>query len=210
MWRIGVAGIVLAALLSGLIGAARWIGHEFGPEPFPLPDADGYWQGVDLFASARGGIVETLNAHPDVIPGSAQFIEIDQPVSEGVTLQFRYAPGSRSVRVYLQQREVTLSSNWRPDAPLLWLGDMLAAYGPPERVSIEIGIVTLYYPHLTFSVKPARTGPDWVQLAASDPVGSFKMIDPDVSPDSRPLSGAALQGSTVLAWRGLGLYRAGE
>ncbi len=200
--------LVVCALL---IGGARWIGHWAAPDVVPLPTSDGCWLDVCPFRLPLGAFTDALDAAPGVVPGSAQFIPDEYATGADQVVAYRYAPdhaAPQSLVLLPGTDRYVIERDWRSAAAMMRLGDLVAAFGPPERVRLSPPDVLLDYDarHLSVAIYPRATAYyDWVRLTPRDFVVRFSVTNPDHA-----------AGSDVVyyppsrRWQGFSLYRFGD
>ncbi len=187
--------IALAALLAG----ARWLGQQAAAPGFPLPQADGCWQGVCFLDLAPDLIPATLNAHPGVVPGSAR--RVVNPAAPGEQrVRFLVRQGGRVYAVELVHDAA--SYYLAPEAPWLRLGDVVTAWGAPERITLLADQIGLHYPAQSLVVFVLHRGAGTAtRLAPSDAVVGLAVL-------RREPAGA--EGRVYYppssGWRGFGVY----
>lgn len=197
-------GAAIIVLSAGLIGAARWIGQSTAAEPFPLPDAEGCWQDVCVFDLPYSDMVAALDTHTDVTPGTARLVDDVYPTGNRFRLRFEYAPGPVGTLLYLNRNRYTIQHT-PPGTPLLSLGALLTALGPPDSVNIlpPYHVVLIYAERgLRVTVRPALRGEHGqTHLQPADPVTALDVYDPHVPPPQD-----ALYYPRYFPWSGLGTY----
>lgn len=197
-WGAALAlGVWIA--LAVLVAGSRWLGQRAASPGFPLPQADGCWQGVCFFELAPDAIPATLNAHPGVVPGSAR--RVLNPAAPGEQrVRFLVRRGGRVYSVELVHDAA--SYYLAPEAPWLRLGDVVTALGAPERVTLLADQIGLHYPaqSLVVFVLHRGAGPA-PRLAPSDAVVGLAVLRRE------PVEGESrVYYPPSSAWRGFGVY----
>lgn len=198
--------ILIAFASTAGIAGGRWTGQQTGDPPFPLPDVRGCWAGVCVFALPLSELAAAFNASPAVMTGSARFIDDIKPPGQRFTLRFdRARTGAHQV---FEVNSVAYTLRPAPDnpAPLMVLGDLLAALGPPDGVRIvNRSSTALYYPARSLSISVAAvTTPDetGVLLRADTPVVALTVRNAAANPAQN-----AVDLTRSVSWSGYGVYR---
>lgn len=183
-----VIGLLAALYITLALAAAgaRWIGQQRTLRHFPIPAADTCWEGVCfLDPGLPDTIPDKLNAHPDVIAGSARSAP-DMNSGENEMYEFVYgAHWAKPLPVLLFWDGISYSllRDWRSgrNPPLLDLGSVIALMGQPDRVILMQDHVLLHYRNtdLRFMVTPTAHGPDWAQLAPENSVYGIQVVAKD-------------------------------
>ncbi|NLF75709.1 MAG: hypothetical protein GX573_08425 [Chloroflexi bacterium] len=185
-WLLVALCVVLIAGAAG----ARWIGQRAQTAPaFPLPGEDRCWDGLCFSAMPPEEVLAALRVSPRVAPGSAAILEGLQPAGYNPAVAFRWAPGtnrSLPVLLYWATNGYHLMRDWRQDSnpPLLRAGDVLAALGPPDRVSLQADQVSLHYAsrRLEVVIVPSSIVLDRARLLPGDGVIRLFVISTDSPP----------------------------
>jgi hypothetical protein len=205
----GLISMGLVLFLALAIGGMRWIGRQRAPGEFPLPSPDGCWESI-CFLGELGleRVPAVLNAHPDVVSGSAALVPDLQPGGYQM-VEFVYAPRlsyPTPVLLYWANHSYNLLRDWRRESnpPLMRLGSVLVALGAPERVSLLADQIVLHYParHLEVMVLPARRGMNWAHLSPVSPVIALFVLDASLASNSETVYYPPSE-----AWHGFGEYR---
>ena len=201
---IGVS-LALWVILAAAAASVLWLGLQRPDTSFPMPSDDGCWQQICFFYARVEELPAILNAHPDIVPGSAHFVNERGP-GYSFPLQFTYAPGRPAPQIlglYWSPQSYELHAQRNPtNPPLTRLGDVIHALGPPERLSFEINLV-LSYPArgITVLVQPDDLYLNRLRLTPDDIVTSVFVVDERVSG-----GGGVIYYPPTVAWHGFGLY----
>jgi hypothetical protein len=203
-----VTGLSLALwiILAAATASLRWFGQQRLDTTFPMPSDDGCWQQICFFYARVEELPQILNAHPDILPGSAHFAD-DRAPGTSFPLQFTYAPGGfapQAVWLYWtpQSYELMRAQQNPTRPPLARLGDVIRVLGPPERLSLETSIL-LDYPArgVKVIVQPEDLFRNRLRLTPDDAVTSVFVVDARVSG-----GGGVIYYPPTMAWHGFGLY----
>jgi len=203
----GVAGGVIALAL--LIGGARWIGQQAAPGVVPLPD-NGCWLDMCPFQMPVDAIPGVLMAAPGVVPGSVESAGNDYATGYPQATAYTYQPPRAAPRALVllsgDREQLVIERDWRSSAAIMHLGDLIAAFGPPDSLNWD-GVNTLF---LQYEGRQVSAGvyPNYlrfvyhaVQLTPGDFVVLFLVRNPDIPPGSGMVYSRA-----SLPWRGFTWY----
>ncbi len=208
MWRI--AGWIAACLaaLTLLIGGVRWIGHWTGPDVVPLPSADGCWQGVCPFQLPPNALVSALNAVPGVVPGSVQFYPNVNATGAAQAIAFMFQPDRARARALVLipgTDRASIERDWRSEAAMMRLGDLIVSLGTPHTVQLSNYQVWLTYggQRISLTVYPSKSnGIDRVRLSPRDFVVQMVIWNPDY-----PAETGTVYYPLPQQWQGFTLYK---
>lgn len=194
--------IMMAALLFG----ARSIGQRDARGPvLPLPDAEGCWYGTCFTAVRQMDLRDTLVHHPLVTqigpqtgPGAYRVVvRLNDDVARGVVIQ-------ASAEGYMLLWDWSVPGN----PALMTLGDLVRAYGPPDRVDLgrQQGPLLWYVDHnASVAVGAAQSGVGWARFAPDDPVTRINGYDPPLAAEVLATT-ARDKAITTHGWHGFGTY----
>jgi hypothetical protein len=202
----GVAMIVAVLVLA--ISAARWIGQQRDTCVFPVPLADGDWQGIRFFEMDEQELVAMLNSRLDVADSSAHLVMNAQSHDSYSVLEFDYAPegtAPKPVLLYWANHSYSMMRDMRTDSrmALLRLGDVIVMLGPPARMSVFSREVMLHYPERNLQVLVALTEgrAGWARLTPANPVVGLSVLNRHTAYDRE----MTIYEPSV-AWQGFGIY----
>ncbi|MBN1202995.1 MAG: hypothetical protein JXJ20_14185 [Anaerolineae bacterium] len=206
---LAVIGVTVFCVLALVIVGARWIGTYQDTTPLPLPSADGCWQGMCPLGMDALAVLTALNRHPDVVPGSAHF-PVERWVGLQASIAFDYAPGGAepqplAIGLVTDAYYVMRPGRYEDALPLMLLGDIVQALGPPDAISVhpQAAQVELVYPARALSVYVHPENMAWnrASVLPSDPVINLVVSRADDPREQWPV----LYPPTS-AWRGFGKY----
>lgn len=200
--------VLFVALLVGAAGA-RWIGQQRQGAAFPLPGADGCWDGLCFSSMPPEDVLAALRASPRVVPESVAIVERVQPSGYDSLIAFTLAaPFHRTtpVLLYWATHSYHLTRDWRlqSNPALLWVGDVLAGLGPPDRVGWLGNQISLYYANRRLEVLVAPSEIDLVRvriLPGDAVIGLF------VVPADSPRAADTIYYPPSAPWQGFGEVR---
>jgi hypothetical protein len=200
---------LFAVLTAGAVGA-RWLGQQGQNGPgFPLPDENGCWNGFCFASLPPEDVLARLRDSRRVAPASVTVVEGLQPGGYDPLIAFTWTDRPERplpVLLYWATHSYHLTRDWRQDAnpALMSAGDVLAALGPPDRVSLLVDQVGLHYVNrrLEMLVVPSRSDLDQAELSPGDAVIGLFVI----SGDSPPAAETVYYPPSS-SWQGFGLIR---
>jgi hypothetical protein len=199
-----IAALLLVACVLAA-AAARITGTRVPSHAFPLPSSDTCWQRICFFdfpdASA---VIAALDADPDLAAHSVGLVMAGYPGGY-TTIRATYAPDGATplpVLVYWSDFAYHFTVDWHLQQPLLRLGDVIAALGPPSRVSvISDKLVLRYNDHsLRVFVIPSAAGAQWMTLPTD------AVVTVEVTNRSASLKPFDLAEPGSQPWHGFGQY----
>ncbi|WP_119068750.1 hypothetical protein [Aggregatilinea lenta] len=200
--RIAALLLVVCALAAV---AAHVTGTQIPSRAFPLPTTDTCWQRICFFDFAdSGAVIAALDADPDLAAHSVGLVMAGYPGGY-TTIRATYAPGGASplpVLVYWSDFAYHFTVDWHLQRPLMRLGDVIAALGPPSRVNFVSDKLVLRYDdrYLRVFVLPTAAADGWGVLP-TDAVVTVEMTNPDASLKPFDLAQPGSQ-----PWHGFGRY----
>ncbi len=206
-------GWLLAALFAVLIAGAagaRWLGQQgHNGAGFPFPDESGCWNGLCFASLSPDDVLAGLRESRRVAPASVTVVEGLQPGGYDPLIAFTWTNSAERplpVLLYWATHSYHLTRDWRQDAnpALMSAGDVLAALGPPDRVSLLADQVSLQYAgrRLEVLVVPSRSDLDQAELLPGDAVIGLFVISGDSPPAAE-----TIYYPPSTPWQGFGLIR---
>lgn len=203
MRLIGLSGGIIFILSAVLLGCARQIAQHNPEDVFPLPDAQGCWLDVCFFDVAFNEITPAIAQHPAVMADTVRLSNTVAFSDNRLNMRFMVAPDRTGTALHLLPEEYAIYRV--PPGPLMRLGTLLAALGPPESANLlSPYYVTLNYPArgLLVTVSAALRGPNGqARLRPDDPIIALYVYNPlGLLPQTR------LYDPRYRPWTGLGTY----
>jgi hypothetical protein len=190
-------GSGLLMIFAVLIAGARQIGHRQERDHFPLPSADGCWQGLCFLEMSEEEIVQALAHHPDV----AEFGGVRNSIHYVFKVDYSHKPLA-SVILYASPEDYVFARDYQSSYSSLMMsaGDVLVKLGPPQKITLTNSYdISLNYSNLDIIIDATMARPYPARVLPNNIVREITVYNPNFQHYGR------LTWDPV-TWHGFGTY----